>query len=157
MSSPSNKSGPKPSWAVALDRMRDRDGKQCVGAVELTSSEAYAFVQHYLDTSAALSEQEKELAELAELRADMAQFLAMWDRDVIGKDLVPGETHRTLLARSVELSGRVQTLEAIREAAWTVVQARQPMLLGTVEDDLYRALCEHDFAAAAVSTGKEPE
>lgn len=40
-----------------------------------------------------------------------------------------------------ELAEDLETLQAV---AWTLVKARQPMLLGTKEDDLYYVLCLQD-------------
>jgi hypothetical protein len=72
--SPEVQHEPKPTWAVALDKMRDYDGNQRVGTVELTSSEAIAFVNHYLSTSAeaasAARERDEALRQLRELAGD---------------------------------------------------------------------------------------
>jgi len=58
--------GPKPEWAVTLDKMRDYHGNERSEAVTLTAAEAIAFVRHYLATSAALDEAEKALRAIAD-------------------------------------------------------------------------------------------
>ncbi len=47
-----NQMNTPPLWAVALDKMRDYYGQPLVSQVTLTAEEAYAFVEHYLATSA---------------------------------------------------------------------------------------------------------